>query len=66
MDAVYGGPSTSPSDRVTLRTLRGKYARGEKITMVTAYDYPSATHVSWRRGSVLCRSVAQFDTKRKA
>jgi 3-methyl-2-oxobutanoate hydroxymethyltransferase len=25
--------------------LRAKYARGEPITMVTAYDYPSAAHV---------------------
>jgi 3-methyl-2-oxobutanoate hydroxymethyltransferase len=50
VDAVYGGPSTAPSDRVTLRTLRAKYKRGEKITMVTAYDYPSATHVRWEKG----------------
>jgi 3-methyl-2-oxobutanoate hydroxymethyltransferase len=50
-----GGPSSSTSTsgpaspphrpRVTLRTLRAKYAAGERITMVTAYDYPSATHV---------------------
>jgi len=28
--------------KTTVRTLRRKYRRGRKITMVTAYDYPSA------------------------
>ena len=45
--SVYSGPSP-PRKAVTLRTLRAKYARGEPITMVTAYDYPSAVHVRWR------------------
>lgn len=49
-DAAGGAPSstsasTTSRPRVTLRTLRAKYAAGERITMVTAYDYPSATHV---------------------
>lgn len=39
----------SPADgsvrRVTLRTLRAKHRDRVPITMVTAYDYPSATHV---------------------
>jgi len=48
VDAVYGGPSTPAANRVTLRTLRQKHKAGERIAMVTAYDYPSATHV--RRG----------------
>ena len=42
--SVYSGPSP-PRKAVTLRTLRAKHARGEPITMVTAYDYPSAVHV---------------------
>lgn len=45
-NTVYGGPKPqTPSQRVTLANLRQKYARGEPITMVTAYDYPSAVHV---------------------
>ena len=39
------GPSSPSPKRVTLRTLRDKYMRGEPISMVTAYDYPSAVHV---------------------
>lgn len=42
---IYGGPS-SPVKPVTLRTLQSKYSKGEAITMLTAYDYPSAVHVS--------------------
>lgn len=43
---VYGGPKTqTPNQRVTLNNLRLKHRRGEPITMVTAYDYPSAVHV---------------------
>ncbi|GJN05564.1 hypothetical protein PR202_ga23205 [Eleusine coracana subsp. coracana] len=49
---VYGGGSAAANGqpqqearRVTLATLRGKYRRGEPITMVTAYDYSSAVHV---------------------
>lgn len=44
-NTVYSGPSASLPRRVTLRTLRDKYQRGEPISMVTAYDYPSAVHV---------------------
>lgn len=43
--AVYGGPISPSPKRVTLRTLQQKYAKGEPISMVTAYDYPSAVHV---------------------
>jgi 3-methyl-2-oxobutanoate hydroxymethyltransferase len=42
---IYGGPQAPPPRQVTLRTLRAKYGRSEPITMVTAYDYPSAAHV---------------------
>jgi 3-methyl-2-oxobutanoate hydroxymethyltransferase len=43
--AVYTGPAAPSPRRVTLRTLREKHAAGIPITMVTAYDYPSAVHV---------------------
>lgn len=43
---VYAGPSSPNPKRVTLRTLKSKYEKGEPISMVTAYDYPSAVHVS--------------------
>jgi len=45
---VYGGPrpqESSAARRVTVTTLGGKHRRGEPITVVTAYDYPSAVHV---------------------
>ncbi|KAJ6795505.1 3-methyl-2-oxobutanoate hydroxymethyltransferase [Iris pallida] len=45
-NTVYGGPKPqSPSQRTTLAHLRQKHRRGEPITMVTAYDYPSAVHL---------------------
>lgn len=45
-NTVYGGPkSQSPAKRITLTHLQGKHQRGEPITMVTAYDYPSAVHI---------------------
>ncbi|KAK9074269.1 hypothetical protein SSX86_006866 [Deinandra increscens subsp. villosa] len=45
-DTVYGGPKPqNPDERVTLTTLRKKHRKGEAITMVTAYDYPSAVHL---------------------
>ena len=53
--AVYSGPQPAQARRVTLRTLRAKHARGEPLTMVTAYDYPSAVHVS----SPLCLQVCE-------
>ena len=43
-DSVYGGPKP-PNDRVTLRRLMQKYRAGERISVVTAYDYPSAVAV---------------------
>ncbi|KAG0493945.1 hypothetical protein HPP92_004939 [Vanilla planifolia] len=43
---VYGGPKPqADAQRVTLNHLRQKHRRGEPITVVTAYDYPSAVHV---------------------
>jgi hypothetical protein len=42
---VYSGPSAPSPRRVTLRTLRQRYEAGQQISMVTAYDYPSAVHV---------------------
>ncbi len=35
----------APRKKVTVRTLRAKKRRGEPITMLTAYDYPSALAV---------------------
>jgi hypothetical protein len=55
---VYTGPQ-SPRKAVTLRTLRAKYEKGQPITMVTAYDYPSAVHVSSRDTGAAC-SVVQL------
>jgi Ketopantoate hydroxymethyltransferase len=49
---VYSGPSASAPSRVNLRVLRQKYAQGQKLSMVTAYDYPSAAHV--RPHACLC------------
>ncbi|KAK1364300.1 3-methyl-2-oxobutanoate hydroxymethyltransferase [Heracleum sosnowskyi] len=46
-NAVYGGPKPqNPNQRVTLTQLRQKHRKGEPITMVTAYDYPSAVHLN--------------------
>ena len=50
--AVYSGPSTPSPKRFTLRQLRAKHRAGTPITMVTAYDYPSAVHV------ITCQPVA--------
>ncbi|KAL3814803.1 hypothetical protein ACJIZ3_016071 [Penstemon smallii] len=45
-NTVYGGPKPqNPNQRVTLTQLRQKHKKGEPITMVTAYDYPSAVHL---------------------
>ncbi|KAI8545059.1 hypothetical protein RHMOL_Rhmol07G0013000 [Rhododendron molle] len=45
-NTVYGGPRTqNPNQRVTLTHLKQKHRKGEPITMVTAYDYPSAVHL---------------------
>ncbi len=51
LDTVYGGPSPASPKRVTLRTLDAMYRRGEPISMVTAYDYPSAVHVRAARAA---------------
>ncbi|EFJ50554.1 hypothetical protein VOLCADRAFT_103773 [Volvox carteri f. nagariensis] len=55
--AVYSGPSPRNPSRVTLRTIRKKYELGEPLTMVTAYDYPSAVHVRQEREAP-CRRIA--------
>ncbi|XVF33254.1 hypothetical protein REPUB_Repub17cG0153100 [Reevesia pubescens] len=45
-NTVYGGPKPqNPNQRVTLSQLKQKYRKGEPITVVTAYDYPSAVHL---------------------
>ena len=56
-NAVYGGPSSPSPKRVTLRTLRGMYDRKEPISMVTAYDYPSAVHVGRCTPCCTCRRM---------
>jgi hypothetical protein len=55
--SVYGGPKTQNPQRQTLRTLRKAYKDGVKLSMVTAYDYPSAVHV--RLQANLCACCAQ-------
>ena len=40
------GAYKKAEERVTLRTLRRKMRRGEPICAMTAYDHPSAVHVS--------------------
>lgn len=56
--AVYSGPSETSGKRVTLRTLQTKFRKQEPISMVTAYDYPSAVHVGYN--SLLIRSNVFF------
>ncbi|KAL5057608.1 hypothetical protein RYX36_029212 [Vicia faba] len=43
-NTVYSGP-TPQTQRVTLSQLRQKHKNSQPITMVTAYDYPSAVHL---------------------
>ncbi|KAJ4843876.1 3-methyl-2-oxobutanoate hydroxymethyltransferase 2, mitochondrial [Turnera subulata] len=47
-NTIYGGGSKTaqnPSQRFTLNQVRQKHRKGEPITVVTAYDYPSAVHL---------------------
>lgn len=44
-----GLPPTTPRKKVTLTTLQSMYKKGEKITMITAHDFPSA-HVAEHAG----------------
>ncbi|KAL0467667.1 3-methyl-2-oxobutanoate hydroxymethyltransferase [Neurospora intermedia] len=44
-----GLPPTNPRKKVTLNTLQSMYKKGEKITMITAHDFPSA-HVAEHAG----------------
>ncbi|GAV77374.1 Pantoate_transf domain-containing protein [Cephalotus follicularis] len=45
-NTVYGGPQPqNPDERITLTHLRQKHKKGYPITVVTAYDYPSAVHL---------------------
>ena len=54
---VHTGPAADKNIRekgkVTSLCLAAKKRRGEKITMVTAYDYPSAMHVDRANVDVL-------------
>lgn len=43
---MYSGPRTDSAKRTSVRTVRKMYEKGEPIVMITAYDYPSAVHVS--------------------
>ncbi|KAK3441653.1 hypothetical protein EUGRSUZ_B01984 [Eucalyptus grandis] len=46
MSNVPDRPSPqSPAQRMTLTSLRGRHRRGEPITVITAYDYPSTVHL---------------------
>lgn len=51
--SVYAGPQP-PQKAVTLRTIRSKYEKKLPISMATAYDYPSAVHVSNERHQLHC------------
>ncbi|XP_010247885.1 PREDICTED: 3-methyl-2-oxobutanoate hydroxymethyltransferase 1, mitochondrial-like isoform X2 [Nelumbo nucifera] len=45
-NSVYGGPKPqNPNNRITVTHLKQKHRKGEPITVVTAYDYPSAVHL---------------------
>ncbi|KAL4373475.1 hypothetical protein HN51_007364 [Arachis hypogaea] len=45
-NTVYSGPtSQTPNQRTTLAQLRQKYKNLKPISMITAYDYPSAVHI---------------------
>ena len=43
--SAHASPSSSSRDKVTVRTLWRKKRAGEPISMLTAYDYPSALAV---------------------
>lgn len=72
-ETIYGGPKAQvsnnsaavqegkkPPPRVTLRVLGEKYRKQEPITMVTAYDYPSAVHVDQVLGSAATSLLSMF------
>ncbi|KAL6131009.1 hypothetical protein ACLB2K_069387 [Fragaria x ananassa] len=44
-DILIGPKSQSPDRRVTVTQIKQKHRKGEPITAVTAYDYPSAVHL---------------------
>ncbi|KAL2892114.1 3-methyl-2-oxobutanoate hydroxymethyltransferase 1 mitochondrial [Bienertia sinuspersici] len=45
-NTVYGGPKPqTPDQRITLAHLKQKHKKGDPITMVTSYDYPSAVQL---------------------
>ena len=58
-NTVYGGPTAPLPKRVTLRTIQSKYKKQEPISMVTAYDYPSAVHVRIIMDAPLC-AIGKF------
>lgn len=43
----------SASNKKTIQTLRAQYEARIPITMVTAYDYPTALHVEWAGADVV-------------
>ena len=54
--SVYGtgsSPKSHAVKRVTTRSLSRKYAEGGKITVVTAYDFPSARQVDTAGADVI-------------
>eukprot|EP00240_Pyramimonas_obovata_P006552 CAMPEP_0118945782 /NCGR_PEP_ID=MMETSP1169-20130426/42961_1 /TAXON_ID=36882 /ORGANISM="Pyramimonas obovata, Strain CCMP722" /LENGTH=162 /DNA_ID=CAMNT_0006891575 /DNA_START=78 /DNA_END=562 /DNA_ORIENTATION=+ len=55
-NTVYGGPVEQQANshkRVTLKSLKEKYLAGEPLSMLTAYDYPSAVHVDRAGADIL-------------
>ncbi|QHO41475.1 3-methyl-2-oxobutanoate hydroxymethyltransferase 2 [Arachis hypogaea] len=45
-NTVYSGPTPQTANQITTLTqLRQKHRNSKPITMVTAYDYPSAVHL---------------------
>ena len=45
-DSLYGCKIGEHEKTTTLKSVQEKYERGVALTAVTAYDYPSAMHVS--------------------
>jgi hypothetical protein len=52
---VTAAPSERPSKHVTIHSLRAMKAAKTPISMVTAYDFPSAVHVDV--GACVCAAV---------
>jgi hypothetical protein len=54
-----GEEASMTPKKMTILTLQDKKARGEPITMITAYDYPSALAAD-RAGMDLCSVQASW------